>query len=48
LSNYHGHEEYQEQRIKERFKFYFETMNKKKLYDSKTKTQKLKIKTQDV
>ncbi len=48
LSSYHGHEESQERRIKERFKFHFETTNKTKLYDSKTKTKKLKIETQDV
>jgi len=45
LSSCHGHEESQEQRIKKRFKFNFETRNKIRLYDSKTKTQKLKIKT---
>jgi len=42
LSSCHGHEESQEQRIKKRFKFNFETRNKIRLYDSKTKTQKLK------
>jgi hypothetical protein len=48
LSSYHGHEESQEQRIKERFTFNFETRNKTKLYDLETKTQKLIIRTQDV
>ncbi len=42
-----GHEEPQEQRLKERSKSYFQTRNKIKLHDSKTKTQELKTKEEN-
>jgi len=35
----------QEQRLKEGSKFNFQTRNKTRLHDSKTKTQELKIRT---
>jgi len=37
-SNYQGHEKTQEQRLKERLKSNFQTRNKIRLCDSKTKT----------
>jgi hypothetical protein len=43
-----GHEDSQKQRLKERFKFNFQTRNKKKLCDAKIRTQEFRIKTQDV
>jgi hypothetical protein len=43
-----GHEKTQKQRLKKRFKFKFQTMNKTRLHDSKTKTQELKRRTWDV
>ena len=47
-SNYQGHKELQGQRLKERFKTKFQTRNKTRLCDSKTKTQELKTKTRNV
>jgi hypothetical protein len=35
----HEHEEPQKQKLWERSKFYFQTTNKTKLHDSKTRTQ---------
>jgi len=46
--NCHGHEEPQEQRIKKMSNFNFQTRNKTRLIDSNTRTQELKVKTQDV
>jgi hypothetical protein len=43
-----GHEDPQEQRLKERFKSNFQTRNKIRLYDSKTITQELKTRTWNV
>ncbi len=43
-----GHEKPQEQRLNERSKSNFQTRNKIRLSDSKTKTQELRIRTQDV
>jgi hypothetical protein len=43
-----GQEEPQEQKLKERFKFNFQTRNKTRLCDSKTKTQKLRTRIQDM
>jgi len=43
-----GHEDPQEQRIKERSKFNFQTRNKRWLYDLKTITQELKTRTWNV
>jgi hypothetical protein len=43
-----GHKKPREQRLKERSKFNFQTRNKTRLCDSKTKTQELWKKTQDV
>jgi len=43
-----GHGKPQEQRLKERFKFNFQTMNKTRLCDSKTKTQELRTITQNM
>ncbi len=40
-----GHKYPQEQRLKEMFKFNFQIRNKTKLCNSKTKTQKQKIRT---
>jgi len=43
-----GHGKPQEQRLKERFNFNFQTMNKPRLCDSKTKTQELRTITQNM
>jgi hypothetical protein len=43
-----GHENPQEQRLKERCKSNFQTKNKTRLCNSKIRTQELKIRTQDV
>ncbi len=42
-----GHEEWQEQRLKERSKFNFQTKNKTRLCDSKTKTQDVQNKCEN-
>jgi CYTH domain-containing protein len=44
----HGHKKPQEQKLKERSKSYFQIRNKIRLRDSKTRTHKLRIRTQDV
>jgi hypothetical protein len=41
----HGHEEPQKQKLCERSKSYFQTRNKIRLCDSKTRTQELRTRT---
>jgi hypothetical protein len=47
-SNYQWHEKPWEKKLEEKSKFNFQTRNKIRLCDSKTRAQKLKTKTQDV
>ncbi len=48
LENHQRNKESQEERLKERSKSNFQTRNKTKLCDSKTKTQEHKIRTQNI
>jgi len=48
FNGYQRHEKIWEQRLKERFKSNFQTRNKTRLYDSKKRTQKIKIIAQNV
>jgi hypothetical protein len=48
VGDYQRHENPQEQRLKERSKFNFQTNNKTRLCDSKIITHELRTRTQDV